>query len=155
MEWSIPITIESPAGTLVLNQAASNVYRLTPEDCSGLDGAPLRVTQNNVPQGDGGLIHTTFRAAREITLAGILSLEDPSLTTDSAYVQARSAMEEGLIEVCESLENADGVLYFTKTGSGVQRNYIVRCDHPVDISGSWQKRFVFGLVAANPNATLS
>jgi hypothetical protein len=144
-EISIVYTLTTPGGTVQFN-TGTNRYRLS--KVQGLDGAPIRSTIDNVPQGHGGLLHTFFLGPREITMEGMLIL-DTVYGSEALHVEARNDMEDALLTALYSIQSADGTLTWTRTG-GSGKTAIVRNDVPCEFDGGWIKSFVFGLVAANP-----
>lgn len=66
-EWAeIPFTLTSPYGDLVLNDTAGLRFVLIPSGCDM--GAPLRVTKDNVPQGNGSILHRRFEEGYQCSL---------------------------------------------------------------------------------------
>lgn len=66
-EWAeIPFVLTSPYGSLVLNDTAGLRYVLIPSGCDM--GAPLRVTKDNVPQGNGSILHRRFEEGYQCQL---------------------------------------------------------------------------------------
>ncbi len=138
------LTLTTPGGTITFNAASGDAYYNDPTQCAGLGQAPLRVTIEDKPQTSGGILHPTFRAARHVTIGGIILIR--SASTDSGIVSARTTMIDNLIAALESIENADGTLSWDSAGSSLT----VRSEIPFDPSGSLVKAYVFGLVAADP-----
>lgn len=68
-EWDIPFALTSPYGTLVLNGPVSDGprYLLVPQACQM--GAELRIETDNVPQGDGSILHHRFETGYACVLA--------------------------------------------------------------------------------------
>ena len=67
IEWSIPYTLTTPAGTLEFNTPTTIEYGsdigylflLSPDKCKAGPG-PLRIAVDDVPQADGSIIHPSF-----------------------------------------------------------------------------------------------
>jgi hypothetical protein len=81
-DWTVPMTLTSPQGTLLLNQYTSVsgsqcYFLLTPQDCKvGPTLGELvtrleriRATKDNVPQGDGSILHHRFLPGMVMNLA--------------------------------------------------------------------------------------
>lgn len=84
-DWDAPIPwhFETPSGTLDLNTATGYQYLLVAAGCDG--GVDLRVTEDNVPQGNGDIPHRAFTSGYKIRL--LLELHDK---TSPAWAQAES-----------------------------------------------------------------
>jgi hypothetical protein len=67
-DWDAPYPwyFETPSGTLNLNAATGHRYLLDSSGCDG--GIDLRVTEDNVPQGDGEIPHRAFTSGYKIRL---------------------------------------------------------------------------------------
>ncbi len=138
-EWSCPHSLVTPAGTITFN-ATGSTYLHDPLVCVGLDGKPLRIEQDNASLSEGGLLHTTRGGPRHLTIAGTLTTTDPA---------ARNALEFALLAACESIENANGTYTWTPSGYSA-KSLVVRCDLLPTFPGANLKKYIFGLVAANP-----
>lgn len=138
MIWSQAITLTTGGGTISFNDASSDEYFLDPEQCSGLDGAPLRVTVEDAPQDDGGIVFPAFKGPRHVVLSGYLH------TTTLAN---RTTMTTNLLTALESILGTDGTL------SWDGNDLLVRYEVPLATQGTVLKRFIFGLVAADPDWT--
>ena len=66
VEWDIPFTLTSPEGTLALNAATGDRYLLVPQSCDM--GADVRAETDNVPQGDGSILHHRFETGYHCNL---------------------------------------------------------------------------------------
>lgn len=149
-EWTCAHSLVTPAGTITFNAASGDAYQHDPLQCSGLDGAPLRVEQDPASLTDGGLLHTTLKGARHITLGGMLVIR--SVSAEAAMATARTTLEDSLSAALDSIANANGVYSWTPTGKAA-RSLTVRYEGALMITGSWLKSYLFGLVAANPTIT--
>lgn len=148
-EIGIGYTLVTDAGTIVFNDAAeADIYRLSAVD--GMDGAPIRVSQDDAPRTDGGLVHDAYLGPRHITFTGNVKVTS---AVDSDSLKAANAdMIAFLIASVESILRVDGTLTWTPSG-GSPLSLTVRADLPVQTTtedGAALKKFVFGLVAANP-----
>jgi hypothetical protein len=141
-EYSCVFTLTTPGGTITFNSGSGDEYVLNPEQCSGLDQAPLRTPSDDRPQTDGALVFNRKRKARFPVLAGILLNRTGTAT-------ARNTMENNLRTALESIEGANGTLAWTPTG-GSARSLTVRSEIPLECPGGFVKSFMFGLIAANP-----
>lgn len=71
--WTIPFDLDVPVGTLdfntdiLLSSGATGQFFLNGENCEAL--IPVRVQDDDVPQGDGQQTHERFFSAFELTLA--------------------------------------------------------------------------------------
>jgi len=88
-EWDIPFVLTSPYGTLNLNAATGDRYLLIASGCDM--GAPLRVTKDNVPQGNGSIMHRRFEQGYECRL------------TLQPWVDERPACAADLVRMLDTL----------------------------------------------------
>lgn len=95
IEWDIPYTLTTPAGTLEFNtpttveyssDGARFVFLLDEEKCKGTPG-PLRVEVDDTPQSDGSLIRPSFLHGYTVQLGVRMWVQSAA---DSAGVDARS-----------------------------------------------------------------
>jgi hypothetical protein len=140
------LTVPGPAtigfeGTAT--EAANDGLVLT--NLTGVDQAPIRATIDDAPQTDGGLVHPFFYGARHLTVEGYVL----PLGLDAASQTERNGLMDDLILMLDSILRADGTFAWTPTGQ-TERSLTVRCDVPVSFTGTRQKAFIFGLVAADP-----
>lgn len=146
MYWNDPtLQLQTPSWVIQFNLDTGDTYVNDPQQCAGLDGAPIRATIDDRPQTDGGILHPFYKGARHITLSGTLLVR--TAASDGSYVANRSALEDNLVSACDELLNTDGTLSW----SGGLRQLTVRCDIAPTYTGSFQKTYVVGLVAADPN----
>lgn len=148
-EYSAPGRLVTPGGTVVFNGTAAPTYLNDPSVCSGLDGAPARATIDDKPVSHGGIWHRFFKAAREVTLGGLLRVDSiPDLNT----------LEAALDAACESIfedPSVTGTYEWTPTGSTLH-SITVRCDILPTYSGpAYNKQYTFGLVAVDPTITIA
>lgn len=69
-EWAIPWWLETPEGTLCLNYTYPDTkrrFQLVPAKCNA--NLPVRVTADDVPQGDGAIPHRRWRSGFTVHLA--------------------------------------------------------------------------------------
>lgn len=152
---SATYTLATPGGTITLNSGdlkdGTDKYWLS--NIQGLDGTSIRAPIDNVPYGDGGIVHDFWKGPRHVVFEGTLVTESvgfPSVGDDCITVQ--NAMEAALITALESTLRADGTLTWTPLGQGA-RSLTVRHDVTLEFSAAENyaiKNFTFGLVAADP-----
>ena len=65
-EWENPWYFQTPSGTLDLNTETGYLYLLEASGCDG--GVDLRVTEDNIPQGNGDIPHRAFTTGYKIRL---------------------------------------------------------------------------------------
>jgi len=70
-EWDQPAELETPSGSLLFNQpldtTTSRAPILNPRRCSSV--LPVRITDDDVPQGDGKIPHRRFRSGYQAHIA--------------------------------------------------------------------------------------
>lgn len=92
-------------------------------------------------------MHKFLRDARHITIEGVV------IGTSASN---RNTMCDALVTALEAIEQADGT--YTWTSDGADNSLTVRSEVPVVFSGSegpLLKRFSFGLIAADPEITVT
>ncbi|GIV03622.1 MAG: hypothetical protein KatS3mg015_2452 [Fimbriimonadales bacterium] len=143
-------TLTTPGGTIVFNDGdlrdGTDKYWLTSVE----DALTIRTPIDNVPFGDGGIVHDFRKGPRHMVFEGVLIIETVSL---SNCRQRRNEMENALTVALESILKANGTLTWTPLGLAT-RSLTVRNDVPVvftPIENYVLSQFTFGLVAANPN----
>jgi hypothetical protein len=134
---------------LTFNAAApADTYVIS--EITGLDGAPIRAPVDDRPQTDGGIVFPNFLGPRRITFEGFFGVRSVDYGADpSGYVVALNTLEAAMLTALEGIRNSDGTLAWT--GSSIT----VRHDSPCLTSqgqrgSAFERRFIFGLVAANP-----
>ncbi len=142
-EYSVAFTLTTPSSTVTFNAGSGDEYFLDPDQCAGLDMAPVRASVDDMPGASGGLVHTALKGARHVTFSGWL-------VNRTGTPAARNTMENTLRAALESIMAANGTLAWTPSG-GSARSLTVRCDVGLTTQGTWLKVFLFGLVAANPD----
>jgi hypothetical protein len=146
---AVPFTLTTPAVTLVFNDDSADQYYIT--EIAGLGVPPIRAPIDNVPLGDGGLVHDFWKGPRHIAVEGVLLIQSTRIQDD--IVDIRNQMEDDLIDALESILRADGTLAYTPTGASA-RSWTVRHDIPLDfrhVENYLLESFSFGLVAAEPD----
>lgn len=116
----------------------------------GLDSPPIRAPVDDVPFGDGGLVHKFWKGPRHVVIEGTLIVQS---VQPNACQAVFNQMEEDLYAVLESMLQTDGVLYWTPSGS-TPLYLPVRYEVPLDIqpTNNYSTRsFNFGLVSEEPD----
>jgi hypothetical protein len=116
----------------------------------GIGQAPIRAPIDDAPQADGGIVHAFHYGPRHLTLDGLVL---PLGHDDAAKAALWSAMD-GLVAALDAILRADGTFAWTPPGQ-TAHSLTVRCDVPVAFSGTFQKTFIFGLVAADPTIAVA
>lgn len=109
VEWHVPFSIVSQFGTLTLNAASGDRYLLAPDSCSS--GAELRVQIDNIPTGDGGIVHDVYSSYYIATLAMQLRVDDAP-----ACGEDLNRMFQTLTRHLLGMRREVGRLYWTPTG---------------------------------------
>jgi hypothetical protein len=115
----------------------------------GLDGPPLRVPSEDVPFGDGGLIHRSWKGPRHPVFEGRMIVQSVGL----AGCQARfNAMEKDLRQALDGiLAPTAGTLAWTPTGDS-PHSLSVFYEQTLDVQPGDNYRtrtFSFGLISAS------
>lgn len=148
-------TLATPGGTIIFNSGdlKDGTDKYWVQNISGLDGTSIRAPIDNVPFGDGGIVHDFWKGPRHVVFEGVLVTESVGFPSHGdACIQRQNEMEEALIDALESILRDDGTLSWTPLGLAA-RSLTVRHDVTLEVSAIENfalKSFVFGLVAANP-----
>lgn len=152
-QWSSPATLVTPGGTITFNDPSGpDGYYHDASQCAGLDAVPTRITVDDKPVTDGGIVFPSFKTARHITLGGQLIVKSAA---GSGYAAARNALEFALTAALESIEPVDGdggptgTYTWTPEGYGAM-SVAVYCEIPPTYPGANAKNYLFGLVAPAP-----
>jgi hypothetical protein len=147
---SVPYTLTTPAGTITFNDGSADQFYITGE--TGLGTAPRRTPIDSVPFGDGALVHTFWKDARQVTIEGVFLVT--SVPCGSAMVAIWNAMEEDLNDALESIGGGtDGTLAWTPSGLSA-RSLSVRHNVPMEnphLENFSLRGFNFGVIAGDPN----
>lgn len=146
-------TLTTPAQTITFNAttvpfAGQDQYYIT--EIRGLASPTLRTPFDNVPLGDGGLIHDFWFGPRHIGVEGTLLVQ--SVRVEDDIVLQRNQMEADLTDALESIIRTDGTFVFTPQGQ-VTVSYNVRYEIGLEFvhSNNYHSLdYSFGLIAANP-----
>jgi hypothetical protein len=116
----------------------------------GIGQAPIRAPIDDAPQADGGLVHQFFYGPRHLTVEGFVL----PVSYDTSHAATIWSTMDTLQAALGAILRADGEFSWTPPGQ-TAHSLTVRCDVPVSFSGSFQKTFIFGLVAADPTVTVA
>ena len=147
-------TLTTPGPDIVFNQFTDpflNVDQYYITEIRGLGSPALRTPFDNVPLGDGGLVHDFWKGPRHIGIEGTILVQSTGIMDDIVVI--RNGMEDDLSDALESILRADGTLTFTPQGQGA-RTYTVRYEVGVEYVHSnnyLSLDFSFGLIAAEPD----
>lgn len=115
---------------------------------NGLDGPSLRVPIDDVPFGDGGIVHRSWKGPRHPVIEGSLVVQSVGLGQCQSVF---NTMEEDLRTALDSiLAPTSGTLTWTPTGGAVTYSLDVFYEVSLDIQPTDDYRlrsFTFGLVA--------
>src|SRR3990167_286210 len=145
----VPYALATPARTIPFNDDSADQYYIT--EIGGLAVPTIRAPIDNVPLGDGGLVHDFWKGPRHLSIEGVLLIQ--STRVQDTVVDIRNQMEDALVFVLESILRADGTLTYPPTGAGA-RSLTVRHDIPLEfrhVENYLLISFTFGLVAAEPD----
>jgi len=115
-DWDAPIPwhFETPSGTLDLNTADGYRFLLVSSGCDG--GVDLRITEDNVPQGNGEIPHKAFTSGYKIRL--LLELRE-AIDPTSPQAEARGACGRDLTDMLDQLGlHINEILNAVPDGSG-------------------------------------
>jgi hypothetical protein len=149
-------TLTTPGGTIIFNNGTlgDGTDKYWVQNIQGLDGPSIRAPIDNVPFGDGGIVHDFWKGPRHIVFEGVLVTESVGFpSVGDACRQVQNQMEAALAAALESILRADGTLSWTPIGDS-PRTLTVRHDVTLEFSALENfalKQFTFGLVAANPD----
>lgn len=142
-------TLATPGGTIVLNDGAmgdgTDKYWL--QTIQGLDGVEIRAPVDNVPFGDGAIIHTFWKGPRRPLFEGVFLIE--SNTNESACQAIRNTMSNALRVALDSIIGTDGTLSWTPIGLAACL-LTVQNEIPLDVRYEQDYRlssFTFGLIS--------
>lgn len=120
-DYPTPFTLETPAGNLILNTIHGNgdAYLLSRQGCN-VD-RPLRVTVDDIPQGDGEILHRRFTKGYQVTLqvefwSSAAGTMDPSTLLPACDDDLVRMTDTFMTYVNALLNAADGRLLWTPPG---------------------------------------
>ena len=145
----VPYTLTTPGGTVPFNDGLADQHYIT--EIRGLGAPALRTPIDNVPLGDGGLIHDFWKGPRHIGIEGIFLITSTRIM--NSIVVIRNDMEDELEAALESILRNDGTLSYAPQGEGT-RTFTVRYEIPLEFTHTDNYTvlaFSFGLVAGEPD----
>lgn len=145
----VAFTLTADGGTVVFNDGSADQLYLN--EIGGLGGAPIRAPIDDVPFGDGGIVHDFWKGPRHIVADGVFLVT--STRNQDAIVAIRNGFEEDLRVALESCMAADATFAWTPQGEAA-RTLTVRHDVQLDFGHEQNyllSTFHFGLVAADPD----
>jgi hypothetical protein len=141
MEVGIRYSLIGPDGTRAsFNDTSDRDFVGYLEEVTGLDGAEVRESSENIVEGDGAIHSDFFYGRRPVTLSGLV---DPSV-----FDSTRNEKVTRLLRACDAMR-ADATLSWQATG-GVPVYLNVRRQNPPRVTGGRVKNFQISLVAADP-----
>lgn len=146
---AVPYQLSTPASTVNFNDGGLDQFYITV--VRGLGAPALRTPFDNVPLGDGGIIHDFWKGPRHIGVEGILLIQSTRLQDDVVVI--RNDMEEELTDALESILRLDGSFSFTPQGLA-NRTFTVRYEVGLEFvhtDNYLTDAFSFGLIAGEPD----
>jgi len=137
------------SSTVTFNDGSADQFYIT--EITGLGGPPVRAPIDDMPYGDGGLVHTFWKGPRHLIVDGIFLITSTWKMDDIVVI--RNDFEEDLRVCLESIITADGTLTWQPQGQ-LERSLVVRHDVQLEYVHDQDYRVVafhFGLVAADPD----
>lgn len=146
-------TYTASGGTIVFNNGdlgdGTDKYWL--QNIQGLDGPNVRAPTDNVPMGNGSLLHTFWTSGRTPVLEGVIVIETVPLNSADCQT-AINEMEDNLRAAVESNVASSATLVWTPTGQSAQSLTVFHNAQPrldiTPIENFALRQFVFGLIAA-------
>lgn len=135
-------TLTGPDGSVaVLNDPTNANYVGMVVDITGLDGADVRESSEDLTEADGGAHGNFFYGRRPITITG-------RVFGHTTLAQARTRLDK-ILRASDAMRG-DAVLKWVpvdQTGTFIEMFTYVRRQQPVRITGSWVKDFQVSLVS--------
>jgi hypothetical protein len=130
-DLSCTYTYTTPGGTITFNNGdlGDGTDKFWIQKITGLDGALVRAPIDNVPFGDGSLIHTFRKAGRRPLLEGVLIVESVQPWGPDCQ-EALNAMEADFRTAVNSNIAASGTLAWTPAGQGAQSLTVYHLGEP-------------------------
>lgn len=95
-EWNIPFLLKTPQGQISLGSTSGNRYVLVPSKCY-MKPSKIRVSEDDVPQGDGGIAHDNWLSFYECKLTVQYWIGDDVVSSVIACASDRRAMDDELM----------------------------------------------------------
>ena len=144
-------TLNHGAGTLEFHGGGSGVSTgLVLTNLDGIGQAPIRAPVDDAPQTDGGIVHRFLYGPRHLTVEGFVL----PFSWDTSHASTLWDTMDGLVAGLDQILRTNGVFAWTPPGQ-TAHSLTVRCDVPVTFTGTFQKAFIFGLVAADPTIAVA
>src|SRR5215471_13740123 len=151
-------TLACPGGTITFN--SGNLFKTPYTDLywisviHGLDGPAIRAPVDDVPYGDGGLVHKFWKGPRRVAIEGWL-IAQTAFGNASLCQRVFNTMEAAVNTALNSILQANGTLSWTPEGQAA-KSLTVRYEIPFDSQpdqGNRLRSFSFCLVssAADPS----
>jgi hypothetical protein len=114
-DWNVPMTLVTPQGELDLNDVgnAAGGFMLDNQNCKS--GPAVRATADNVPQGDGAILHAGFLGGYALTLA-IQYWAGDSTAACATSSPTSDTMNDELMRHLASIIDGGGRLLYTPAG---------------------------------------
>lgn len=152
-DYSCVYTLTTAGGPIAFNQgtlgngSTDNLYWIS--TIHGLDGPSIRAPVDDVPFGDGGIVHRFWKGPRHIVFEGSLIIQEVGF--GAACQGFLNELEADLNDALDSILQTNGTLSWTPEG-GSSTSIPVRYEVPLDIQPTDNyvlRSFSFGLVSAN------
>jgi len=142
-------TYTTSGGTIIFNNGSlgDGTDKFWIQTISGLDGPVVRAPTDDVPMGNGSLLHPFFLGGREPVLEGVLLIESVALNS-AACNTALNVMEAALNAAVLSNVQASATLAWGAHSLTVYHNGQPRLDI-VPIENYHLRQFTFGLKSAS------
>lgn len=152
MDLNCTYTLTTPGGTITFNNGDlhDGTDKFWIQTIDGLDWPTIRAPIDQVPFGDGSIVHTFWLAGREPVLDGVLLVESVPFVTEDC-VEILNEMEDDLRTAIESIVAADGTLAWTPAGQSAKSLTVRHHGQPrLDIrpiENYALRQFTFGLIS--------
>ena len=149
-DLTVTYTLTTPGPDITFNNGSlgDGTDKYWIDAIQGLDGPAIRAPVDNVPFGDGGLIHTFWLGPRRVIFDGMLLL-DPS--TYENCQERRNDLAFELQNALLSIVNVAGTLAWTPVGqSGVTLGVYNEVPLSITYTDNFLvSRFSFGLISGD------
>lgn len=152
-DLATPYTYTASGGTIIFNngQLGDGTDKYWLQSILGLDGPNVRAPVDNVPMGNGSLLHSFWLSGRTPVLEGVFVIESVS-PWGADCQEALNEMEDNLRAAVESNVAATATLAWTPTGQSAQSLTVKHNGQPrldiTPVENFMLRQFVFGLIAA-------
>lgn len=149
-DYSTTYLLSTGAGNITFNDGdlgdGTDLYWISV--INGLNGPSIRTVVDDVPYGDGGLVHKFWKGPRHVVMEGNLVVQ--SVPFGNPCQEILNGMEAALNDALDSILQTDGTLSWTPAG-GSPQSLAVRYEVPLDIQPQENyvlRSFNFGLISA-------